>query len=46
MEQKQIRIYDTTLRDGSQSSDINFTFGEKLDLLKEFDDFGFDYIEG
>jgi 2-isopropylmalate synthase len=46
MEQKQIKIYDTTLRDGSQSSDINFTFGEKLDLLKEFDDFGFDYVEG
>ena len=46
MEQKEIKIYDTTLRDGSQSSDINFTLGEKLDLLREFDDFGFDYIEG
>ncbi len=46
MEQQQIKLYDTTLRDGSQSSDINFTLGEKLDLLREFDDFGFDYIEG
>ena len=46
MEQQRIKLYDTTLRDGSQSSDINFTLGEKLDLLKEFDDFGFDYIEG
>jgi 2-isopropylmalate synthase len=46
MEQNEIKIYDTTLRDGSQSSDINFTLGEKLDLLREFDDFGFDYIEG
>ena len=46
MEQKQIKLYDTTLRDGSQSSDINFTLAEKLDLLREFDDFGFDYIEG
>lgn len=41
-----IKLYDTTLRDGSQSSDINFTLGEKLDLLREFDEFGFDYIEG
>jgi len=46
MEQQEIKLYDTTLRDGSQSSDINFTLGEKLDLLGEFDDFGFDYIEG
>lgn len=43
---QQIKLYDTTLRDGSQSSDINFTLAEKLDLLREFDDFGFDYIEG
>jgi len=46
MKQQPIKLYDTTLRDGSQSSDINFTLGEKLDLLSEFDDFGFDYIEG
>lgn len=43
---QEIKLYDTTLRDGSQSSDINFTLGEKLDLLREFDDFGFNYIEG
>lgn len=43
---QQIKLYDTTLRDGSQSSDINFTLAEKLVLLREFDDFGFDYIEG
>jgi 2-isopropylmalate synthase len=46
MKKHPIKLYDTTLRDGSQSSDINFTVGEKLDLLREFDDFGFDYIEG
>jgi len=46
MKEQRIKLYDTTLRDGSQSSDINFTLGEKLDLLREFDDFGFDYIEG
>jgi len=43
---QRIKLYDTTLRDGSQSSDINFTLAEKLVLLREFDDFGFDYIEG
>jgi 2-isopropylmalate synthase len=43
---QEVKLYDTTLRDGSQSSDINFTLGEKLDLLREFDDFGFNYIEG
>ena len=46
MEEHEVRLYDTTLRDGSQSSDINFTLAEKLVLLREFDDFGFDYIEG
>jgi len=40
-----IKLYDTTLRDGSQASDINFTLDEKLSLIQEFDRFGFDYIE-
>ena len=40
-----IKLYDTTLRDGSQASDINFTLDEKLALIGEFDRFGFDYIE-
>ncbi len=45
MKKTELKIYDTTLRDGSQSSDINFTLEEKLLLIKEFDKFGFDYIE-
>jgi 2-isopropylmalate synthase len=40
-----IKLYDTTLRDGSQASDINFTLEEKLALVGEFDRFGLDYIE-
>ncbi len=42
---KTVKIYDTTLRDGGQTSDINFTVKEKLELIKLFDEFGFDYIE-
>jgi 2-isopropylmalate synthase len=40
-----LKLYDTTLRDGSQASDINFTLDEKLALIEVFDRFGFDYIE-
>jgi len=42
---KRIKIYETTLRDGGQSPDINFTLVEKLDLIRAFDEFGLDYIE-
>jgi len=45
MQTKTIKIYDTTLRDGGQASDINFTLEEKLELIEEFDNFGIDYIE-
>ena len=41
----QIEIFDTTLRDGSQSSDVNFSVHDKLDLIKDLDDFGVAYIE-
>ena len=44
--QQALKLYDTTLRDGSQASDINFTLEEKLALVEVFDRFGFDYIEG
>ena len=45
MKTKTIKIYDTTLRDGGQASDINFTLEEKLEMIREFDAFGIDYIE-
>jgi len=45
MSTSRIKLYDTTLRDGSQASDINFTLEEKLALIEAFDRFGFDYIE-
>lgn len=41
----EIEIFDTTLRDGSQSSDVNFSIYDKIELVKALDDFGIDYIE-
>jgi 2-isopropylmalate synthase len=41
-----IKIYDTTLRDGSQSEDIAFSADDKLRIALRLDELGFDYIEG
>ncbi|MCS7184853.1 MAG: citramalate synthase, partial [bacterium] len=43
---KKIYIFDTTLRDGTQGSGINFSLEDKLKIVKLLDDFGIDYIEG
>ena len=40
-----IEIFDTTLRDGSQSSDVNLSVYDKLDIVRMLDDFGVMYIE-
>ncbi|HEY1849307.1 MAG TPA: citramalate synthase [Opitutaceae bacterium] len=41
-----IRIYDTTLRDGTQGEGISFSVADKLLVVKRLDQFGVDYIEG
>src|SRR3990167_9908306 len=43
---KKIITYDTTLRDGSQGENIDFSPLEKLKIAKRLDDFGINYIEG
>ncbi len=43
---KKIAIFDTTLRDGTQGTGINFTLKDKLDITSRLDDIGVDYIEG
>lgn len=43
---KTIKIYDTTLRDGSQSEDISFSVEDKLQITKKLDELGVHYIEG
>lgn len=46
MPQKSLTIYDTTLRDGSQTDGITFTVDDKLSILAKLDEFGVDYVEG
>ena len=41
-----ILIYDTTLRDGTQAENINFSSEEKVKIAKKLDDMGVQYIEG
>jgi len=43
---KQILIFDTTLRDGSQGAGISFTVEDKLKIAKALNTFGVAYIEG
>lgn len=41
-----VRIYDTTLRDGTQSEGISLSVDDKLKIAWRLDDFGVHYIEG
>src|SRR5271168_2791614 len=41
-----VRIYDTTLRDGTQGEGISFSVADKLLIAERLDQFGVDYIEG
>ena len=41
-----IKIYDTTLRDGTQGEGISFSVTDKLLIAEKLDQFGVDYIEG
>ncbi len=43
---KKIAIFDTTLRDGMQGIEINYTLDDKLQIAQALDDIGIDYIEG
>ncbi|WP_461209521.1 citramalate synthase [Desulfocurvus sp. DL9XJH121] len=43
---KKIRIYDTTLRDGTQADEINLSSGDKIRIARRLDDLGVDYVEG
>ncbi len=43
---RSITLYDTTLRDGSQSEDISFTVEDKIRIAHKLDDLGVHYIEG
>lgn len=41
-----IEIYDTTLRDGTQAEEINFSVEDKILVARKLDELGIHYIEG
>ncbi|MDA8159938.1 MAG: citramalate synthase [Desulfobacteraceae bacterium] len=44
--QKEITIYDTTLRDGTQAENFNLSVEDKIRISLKLDELGVDYIEG
>jgi 2-isopropylmalate synthase len=46
MNSSNVKIYDTTLRDGTQGEGISFSVTDKLLIAEKLDQFGVDYIEG
>ena len=43
---KRLELYDTTLRDGCQSEDVNLALEDKLRIAEELDDLGIHVVEG
>jgi len=41
-----IKLYDTTLRDGTQAEDISFLVVDKIRIAQKLDELGIHYIEG
>ena len=41
-----IKLYDTTLRDGTQAEDISFLLEDKIRIAHKLDELGIHYIEG
>ncbi|MEX1137052.1 MAG: citramalate synthase [Balneolales bacterium] len=46
MKKRSVKIFDTTLRDGTQGEGISFSSEDKLNILKRLDRLGVDYVEG
>ncbi|MFN4196457.1 MAG: citramalate synthase [Caldimicrobium sp.] len=42
---RKIEIYDTTLRDGSQAEEVNFSLEDKIRIALKLDELKIDYIE-
>ena len=42
---RNIKIYDSTLRDGAQTKGVNFSLDDKQKIIKLLDDLEIDYIE-
>jgi len=46
MEDAEVKLFDTTLRDGTQSEYISFSAEDKIHIAQKLDEFGIHYIEG
>ncbi len=43
---QEVKVYDTTLRDGTQAEDFSLSMEDKLRIALKLDDLGIHYIEG
>jgi 2-isopropylmalate synthase len=43
---RQVKIYDTTLRDGAQAEDFNLSLADKIRIAQKLAHMGIHYIEG
>lgn len=43
---REIQIYDTTLRDGTQGEGVSLSLQDKLQITQRLDEIGVDYVEG
>ena len=46
MSKERLYLFDTTLRDGAQTSGVDFSLEDKIAVAKLLDDLGVDYVEG
>ena len=46
MSKERLYLFDTTLRDGAQTTGVDFSLDDKRRLIRVLDDLGVDYIEG
>jgi 2-isopropylmalate synthase len=46
MTKERLYLYDTTLRDGAQTTGVDFSISDKRRIMAVLDDLGLDYIEG
>ncbi|HZY13447.1 MAG TPA: citramalate synthase, partial [Beijerinckiaceae bacterium] len=46
MPRERLYLFDTTLRDGAQTTGVDFSLDDKRNIAKLLDDLGIDYIEG
>ncbi len=46
MVKERVTLYDTTLRDGAQTTGVDFSLEDKLQIISLLDELGIDYIEG